>query len=68
MAYERCEDITKTKGGLTWSDVELCKERYGHLAADRGIYIPNKEDFEDADKNDDKKMEYMEWHRWVEEL
>ena len=68
MAFERCEGITNTKGGLVWKDIELCVEKYGHLAAEYGIYVPNKEDFKDADKNYDKKMDFMEWQRWVDEL
>ena len=45
--------------GLTWDEVEMCVDSYGHLFKD--VNIPTQEDFDHFDTNGDGVLFYNEW-------
>merc|ERR1711936_1265155 len=51
--------------GLTWKEVEKCEERFAAELSDQNITIPTKEDFENADLNQDGTLLFEEWEEFV---
>merc|ERR1712215_271728 len=51
--------------GLTWREVERCEERFANQLSDEDITIPTKEDFDNADLNNDGTLLYEEWEEFV---
>merc|ERR1711936_1550413 len=62
-AFAIC-DMDK-KVGLTWKEVEKCEELFGTELEDNNIAIPTKEDFDNADLNQDGTLLFEEWKQFV---
>merc|ERR1712126_205094 len=64
-AFAMC-DMDKMVG-LTWREVENCEERFGDLLLEKGIPLPSKEDFDNADLNGDGTLLFEEWEESIME-
>merc|ERR1712117_620044 len=53
--------------GLTWREVENCEERLGDMLLEKGIPLPSKEDFDNADLNGDGTLLFEEWEESIME-
>jgi len=62
--FRKCESY-RGQAGLTWNDVEECKEKFADQVNEKVLYFPIYEDFIAADQNYDGMTTIEEWKQWT---